>query len=67
MELRDARLKAGLSQMQAAIQVGGKCNPSSISRYENDTDCPSVTRLLDLCRVYKLHPGRLLIKVAGKR
>lgn len=56
--LREAREKAGLTQLEAAIQT--KIQPAAISRMEHDRKTPKSDDLARLAQVYRCDPGWLL-------
>lgn len=61
-QLREARVRAGLTQAQAAHYVGmSRAWIGKIERRELRLD---VLHFTALCRAYGLHPGRLLDKLA---
>lgn len=55
--LRQARIRAGLSQEQAAQRIG--CDRSSLSRWEKGEVPPAADRLLQLAELYGVSPNEL--------
>lgn len=51
--LKEYRLKAGLTQKQVAEKLGMQCE-DRISHWEKGKAMPSVKNLLLLCQVYKI-------------
>ncbi|MBP6974556.1 MAG: helix-turn-helix transcriptional regulator [Candidatus Pacebacteria bacterium] len=57
--LKDIRLKRGLTQKQVADLLGLKCE-DRLSHWERGTAMPSVKNLMKLGRVYKVKVEQLL-------
>jgi len=51
--LKEYRLKAGLTQKQVAEMLGMQCE-DRLSHWERGNAMPSLTNLLKLCQVYKI-------------
>lgn len=65
---RAARKSLNVSQNDVAHAVGGKCTASSISRYENGDELPSLGRYLEICHVLDIderEAARKLLKAKG--
>ncbi|MBN8675427.1 MAG: helix-turn-helix transcriptional regulator [Chitinophagales bacterium] len=56
--LKEYRLKAGLTQKQVAKTLGMQCE-DRLSHWENGQAMPSVSNLLKLAKIYKTLPSNL--------
>lgn len=56
--LKEYRLKVGLTQKQVAEMMGLKCE-DRISHWEKGYASPSVLNLLKLCEIYRISAGEL--------
>lgn len=56
--LKEYRLKAGLTQRQVVQQMGLACE-NRLCRWESGQALPSVKNLLILCKIYKINPSEI--------
>lgn len=57
-KIREARIKAGLSQRALAELIGTK--QSNIARYEANGQCPTIQKLLEIAKATKIKPSWFL-------
>jgi len=58
--LREARLKAGLTQMEVAKKLGLKSH-NRISRWENGLANPCLEHFLNTAKILRVNPAKLFI------
>jgi transcriptional regulator with XRE-family HTH domain len=63
-EFKAARERKGWTQTQAALEIG--CSATEVGAYENARKTPSFSRFLQICKVYGLNPGKLMVLAATK-
>lgn len=56
--LREYRLKAGLTQKQVALKIGVN-NQERICHWEKGRNMPSATNLIKLCKLYKIELAKI--------
>lgn len=56
--LKEYRLKAGLTQKQVAKLLGVN-SEERICHWENGRNVPNMMNLIKLCKIYKVAPGEL--------
>jgi len=64
-ELRKARLKAGLSQEELAVQAG--VHRTYISLLERNKKSPTLNVLFRICDALNVSPSRLIARVEKKQ